>query len=90
MDLGIYVQDILNTTMMVVLQVLCHYEFMIEMGPIMLRNRLYMSLSCIASTLLPRLGEGALQREIELEMSFKVLEGSFYRLTLNEESNERY
>ena len=46
---------------MVVLQVLCHYEFMIEMGPLMLENQVKKSLSCVASPHLTQLGEGALQ-----------------------------
>ena len=46
---------------MVVLQVLCHYEFMIEMGLLMLENQVKKSLSYVASPHLMWLGEGALQ-----------------------------
>ena len=66
MDLSIYVQDTLNTTTVVVLQVLCHYEFMIEMDPLMTENQFYKSQSCVASPLLSRLGEGALQLKCEV------------------------
>ena len=45
--------------MVVVLQVLCHYEFMIEMDPLMSENQVKKSLSCVASPHLMRLGEGA-------------------------------
>ena len=60
MDSDIYVQDNLNTTTVVVLQVLCHYEFMLEVGPLMTGNQFYKSQSCVASPHLTRLGEGAL------------------------------
>ena len=46
---------------MVVLQVLCHCEFMIEMSPLMSENQVKKSLSYVASPHLMRLGEGALQ-----------------------------
>ena len=46
--------------MVVVLQVLCNYEFMIEMDPLMSENEVKKSLSCVASPHLTRLGEGAL------------------------------
>ena len=36
----VYVQDILNTTMVVVLQVLFHYEIIYEMGPPISENQL--------------------------------------------------
>ena len=45
---------------MVVLQVLCHYELMIKMGPLMLENQVKKSMSCVASPHLTWLGEGAL------------------------------
>ena len=61
MDSSIYVQDTLNTTTVVVLQVLCHYEFMIEMGPLMSENQVKKSLSCVESPHLPQLGEGVSQ-----------------------------
>ena len=62
MDLSLYVQDNLNTiTVVVFLQVLCHYEFMLEVGLLMTGNQLYKSQSCVASPHLTRLGEGALQ-----------------------------
>ena len=46
--------------MVVILQVLCHYEFMIEMGPLMSENQVKKSLFCVASPHLTQLGEGAL------------------------------
>ena len=46
---------------MVVLQVLCHYEFMIEMGPLISENQVMKSLSHVASPHWTWLGEGALQ-----------------------------
>ena len=46
---------------MEVLQVLCHYEFMIEIGSLMSENQVKKSLSCVASPHLMWLGEGALQ-----------------------------
>ena len=46
---------------MVVLQVLCHYEFMIEMDPLMSENQVKKSLSYVMSPHLTQLGEGALQ-----------------------------
>ena len=45
---------------MVVLQVLCHYEFMIEIGPLVSENQVKKSMSCVASPHLTRLGERAL------------------------------
>ena len=42
---------------MVVLQVLCHYEFMIEMGSLMSENQVKKSLSCVVSPHLRRLGK---------------------------------
>ena len=47
--------------MVVVLQVLCHFEFMIEMDPLMLENQVKKSLYRMASPHLTRLGERALQ-----------------------------
>ena len=44
--------------MVVVLQVLCHYEFMIEMGPLISENQVKKSMSCVASPHLTRLGKG--------------------------------
>ena len=38
MDSNIYVQDTLNTTMVVVLQVYVIHEYMLEMGPLMPEN----------------------------------------------------
>ena len=58
-DSRIYVQEILNTTTVVVLQVLCHYEFMIEIGPLMLENQVKKSMLCVASPHLTWLGEVA-------------------------------
>ena len=46
--------------MVVVVQVLCHYEFMIERSQLMLENQVKKSLSCVVSPHLTRLGEGAL------------------------------
>ena len=46
---------------MVVLQVLCHYEIMIKMGPLMLKNQVKKFMSYVASSHLTQLGEGALQ-----------------------------
>ena len=46
---------------MVGLQVLCHYEFMIEMGLLMSKNQVKNSMSYVASPHLTGLGEGALQ-----------------------------
>ena len=46
---------------MVVLQVLCHYEFMIEIGTLMSENQVKKSLSCVMSPHLTWLGKGALQ-----------------------------
>ena len=46
---------------MVVLQVLCHYEFMIGMGPLMSKNQVMKSLSYVASPHWTWLGEGAFQ-----------------------------
>ena len=40
---------------------LCHYEFMIEMGPLILENQVKKSMSCVAAPHLPRLGDGVLQ-----------------------------
>ena len=48
---------------MVVSQVLCHYDFMIEMGPLMSKNKVRKSKFCVASPHLTQLGEGALQLE---------------------------
>ena len=45
---------------MVVLQVLCYYEFMIEIGSLMSENQVKKSLSYVASPHLTQLGEGAL------------------------------
>ena len=59
MDSSIYVQDTLNTTTIVVLQVLCHYEFMIEMSLLMPENQVKKSISYMTSPHLPQLGEGA-------------------------------
>ena len=47
---------------MVVLQILCHYEFMIEMGPLMSENQVKKSLSCVASPHLTQLEERALHK----------------------------
>ena len=46
----VYVQNILNTTMVVVLQVLFHYEIMYEMGPPTSENQLK-SLSLVSRPL---------------------------------------
>ena len=46
---------------MVVLQVLCHYEFMIEMGPLMSENQVKKFMPCVASPYLTWLEEEALQ-----------------------------
>ena len=51
--------------MVVVLQVLCHYEFMIEIGPLMSENQVKKSLSCVASPHLTQLGEGALHKMLD-------------------------
>ena len=51
--------------MVVVLQVLCHYVFMIEMGPLMSENQVKKSLSCVASPHLTQLGEGALHKMLD-------------------------
>ena len=46
--------------LVVLLQVLCHYKFMIEMGPLMSENQVKKSLSCVVSPHLTRLGEKTL------------------------------
>ena len=47
MGLGhVYVHNILNTTMVVVLQVLFHYEIIYEMGPLRLGKQVKESQSC--------------------------------------------
>ena len=46
--------------MVIVLQFLCHYEFMIEMTPLMSENQVKKSMSYVVSPHLTRLGEGAL------------------------------
>ena len=52
----VYVQDILNTTMVLVLQVLFHYEIIYEMGPPMLEKHVKESQSWVASPLFARTG----------------------------------
>ena len=54
-----YVQDSLNTTTMVVLQVLFHYEIIYEMGPPMSENEVKESQSRAAPSLLVQAGVGA-------------------------------
>ena len=43
-------------------KVLCHYEFMIEMGQLMSENQVKKSLFCVASPHLTQLGEKALHK----------------------------
>ena len=57
---------------MVVVQVLCHYEFMIEIGPLMSENQVKKSMSYVASPHLKRLEEGSLQLVLS-EPRFKRL-----------------
>ena len=54
----VYVQDILNTTMVIVLQVLFHYEIIYEMGPPMSENQLKSPSPVPRSLSLPRRGQG--------------------------------
>ena len=46
---------------MVVLQVLCHYKFMIEIDPLISKNQVKKFLSCVMSLHLTGLGKGVLQ-----------------------------
>ena len=66
-DSGIYVQELLNTTTVVVLQVLCHYEFMIEMSSLMSENQVKKSFSYVASPHVMWMREGALQGPTKLD-----------------------
>ena len=49
-----YVHEQLNTTTVVVLQVLFHYEIIHEMGPPMLEKQVKESQFCVASPQSPR------------------------------------
>ena len=55
----VYVQDILNTTMVVVLQVLFHYEIIYEMGPPRSGKQVKESQSHAAPPLFVQAGVGA-------------------------------
>ena len=76
--------------MVVVLQVLCHYEFMIEMGPLMSENQVKKSLSYVAFPHLTRLGEAVLHLATKLALylstcplpSCLVLNTHFHRIGL--------
>ena len=53
-----YVHEQLNTAMVVVLQVLFHYEIIYEMGPSMLEKQVKESQSRLASPQPPKRGQG--------------------------------
>ena len=54
-----YVQDSLNTTMVVVLEFLFPYGFIYEMGPLMSEKQVKESQSCVAPPLFAQEGVGA-------------------------------